>query len=50
VTFTPANATSTVTLAMQPKAIQELFELNYGRMNATLGFELPRPVVTKLVQ
>jgi FtsP/CotA-like multicopper oxidase with cupredoxin domain len=26
---------------MQPKAIQELFELNYGRMNATLGVELP---------
>ena len=25
----------------QPKAIQELFELNYGRMNATLGVELP---------
>jgi len=24
------------------KAIQELFELNYGRMNATLGIELPR--------
>ena len=26
---------------MQPKAIQELFELDYGRMNATLGVELP---------
>jgi len=26
---------------LQPKAIQELFELNYGRMNATLGVELP---------
>jgi hypothetical protein len=26
---------------MQPKAIQELFEMNYGRMNATLGVELP---------
>jgi len=25
----------------EPKAIQELFELNYGRMNATLGVELP---------
>jgi len=24
-----------------PKAIQELFELDYGRMNATLGVELP---------
>ncbi len=26
---------------MEPKAIQELFETQYGRMNATLGFELP---------
>jgi FtsP/CotA-like multicopper oxidase with cupredoxin domain len=25
----------------QPKAIQELFTLDYGRMNATLGVELP---------
>jgi FtsP/CotA-like multicopper oxidase with cupredoxin domain len=41
VTFTPTNATSTVTINMQPKAIQELFELNYGRMNATLGVEMP---------
>ncbi len=29
------------TVQMGPKAIQELFELNYGRMNATLGVELP---------
>jgi FtsP/CotA-like multicopper oxidase with cupredoxin domain len=28
-------------IQMKPKAIQELFELNYGRMNATLGVELP---------
>jgi hypothetical protein len=40
-TFTPAASTTTITLGMQPKAIQELFELNYGRMNATLGVELP---------
>ncbi len=26
---------------MQPKAIQELFELEYGRMNATFGVEMP---------
>ena len=26
---------------LQPKAIPELFELDYGRMNATLGVELP---------
>ena len=31
---------------MQPKAIQELFELDYGRMNATLGVELPFTNVT----
>ncbi len=40
---TPAAATSNfdITMNMRPKAIQELFELNYGRMNATLGVELP---------
>ncbi|WLT32292.1 multicopper oxidase domain-containing protein [Geothrix sp. PMB-07] len=27
--------------SLAPKAIQELFELDYGRMNATLGVELP---------
>jgi FtsP/CotA-like multicopper oxidase with cupredoxin domain len=27
---------------LQPKAIQELFTLDYGRMNATLGVELPQ--------
>ncbi len=40
-TFTPAGQTAPVTLQFQPKAIQELFEVNYGRMNATLGVELP---------
>ena len=30
-----------LTINMRPKAIQELFELDYGRMNATLGVELP---------
>jgi FtsP/CotA-like multicopper oxidase with cupredoxin domain len=39
-TFTPISGTP-ITIQMQPKAIQELFELNYGRMNATLGVELP---------
>ncbi len=29
------------TMPMEPKAIQELFTLDYGRMNATLGTELP---------
>ncbi len=33
--------TSGSTIPLQPKAIQELFTLDYGRMNATLGVELP---------
>jgi FtsP/CotA-like multicopper oxidase with cupredoxin domain len=36
-----ASAVASLGMPMQPKAIQELFELNYGRMNATLGVELP---------
>jgi len=40
-TFTPVGGTGPVTLPMQDKTIQELFELDYGRMNATLGTELP---------
>jgi FtsP/CotA-like multicopper oxidase with cupredoxin domain len=38
-----SNATggSTVRLDADPKAVQELFEMDYGRMNATLGVELP---------
>lgn len=36
-----ATATASLGFAMLPKAIQELFENNYGRMNATLGTELP---------
>ena len=39
---TGATATAQgLVIQMQPKAIQELFELDYGRMNATLGVELP---------
>jgi FtsP/CotA-like multicopper oxidase with cupredoxin domain len=41
VTFTPAGQTTPITMPLQPKAIQELFELDYGRMNATLGVEVP---------
>ncbi len=37
-----ATASTAITIGLQPKAIQELFELNYGRMNATLGVELPQ--------
>ena len=40
-TFTPVGSGTPITVPMQPKAIQELFELDYGRMNSTLGVELP---------
>ncbi|HET9551543.1 MAG TPA: choice-of-anchor D domain-containing protein, partial [Anaeromyxobacteraceae bacterium] len=48
-TFTPVCASTTpatcpagaVTLPMGQKAIQELFDTDYGRMNATLGVEMP---------
>jgi FtsP/CotA-like multicopper oxidase with cupredoxin domain len=40
-TFTPLGATAPITMTLTDKTIQELFELDYGRMNATLGTELP---------
>lgn len=40
-TYTPVDSDSQVTTPVRSKAIQELFELNFGRMNATLGTELP---------
>ena len=40
-TFTPTGTATAITIQMGSKAIQELFELDYGRMNATLGVELP---------
>ncbi|MBI5375772.1 MAG: putative Ig domain-containing protein [Candidatus Schekmanbacteria bacterium] len=40
-TFTPMGSSTPLTIQFQPKAIQELFEMEYGRMNATLGVELP---------
>jgi FtsP/CotA-like multicopper oxidase with cupredoxin domain len=39
--FIPLGASTAISHYMEPKAIQELFEMNYGRMNATLGVELP---------
>ena len=39
--FTPIGSAAPVTMPLLPKAIQELFTLDYGRMNATLGVELP---------
>jgi FtsP/CotA-like multicopper oxidase with cupredoxin domain len=38
--FTPIGSPSTVSIHMKSKAIQELFDMQ-GRMNATLGVELP---------
>ena len=39
--FTPTGASEPATITLERKAIQELFEMDYGRMNATLGVELP---------
>ena len=36
----------TTPMSMQPKAIQELFDTDYGRMNSTLGAELPNTSAT----
>ncbi|HET9656127.1 MAG TPA: hypothetical protein VFP72_12280 [Kineosporiaceae bacterium] len=41
ISFTPYGGNAAASLALQPKTIQELFETAYGRMNATLGVELP---------
>lgn len=41
ITFTPIGSITPMTIDLKPKAIQELFELDYGRMNSTLGVELP---------
>ncbi|HEX7497734.1 MAG TPA: fibronectin type III domain-containing protein, partial [Candidatus Limnocylindrales bacterium] len=40
-TFVPQGKTTPVTFGLESKAIQELFDPKYGRMNATLGIELP---------
>ncbi|MGZ6224725.1 MAG: multicopper oxidase domain-containing protein, partial [Syntrophales bacterium] len=40
-TFTPVGSNTPTTVPMLPKAIHELFELDYGRMNSILGTELP---------
>jgi FtsP/CotA-like multicopper oxidase with cupredoxin domain len=41
ITYTPLGAAAPITVTYDQKAIQELFTLDYGRMNATLGTELP---------
>lgn len=45
-TFAPVGSTTPIKFDFQPKAIQELFETNYGRMNATMGMELPNTNVS----
>jgi FtsP/CotA-like multicopper oxidase with cupredoxin domain len=40
-TYYPLGSTTPVTNTNERKAIQELFTTDYGRMNATLGTELP---------
>lgn len=40
-TFAPVGSTTPIKFDLQPKAIQELFETDYGRMNATMGMEIP---------
>ena len=40
-TFTPIGGPTAVTVTFKPKAIQELFEDQYGRMSAFLGVEIP---------
>jgi FtsP/CotA-like multicopper oxidase with cupredoxin domain len=40
-TYFPPGSTTPVTETDKRKTIQELFTLDYGRMNATLGVELP---------
>jgi FtsP/CotA-like multicopper oxidase with cupredoxin domain len=39
--LTPPTALPNMTIGLAPKAIQELFETEYGRMNAILGVEIP---------
>jgi hypothetical protein len=39
--FTPIGQTTPITLPLKPKGIQELFTLDYGRMNALLSYEVP---------
>ena len=41
ITFTPIGEAQPITVPIQNKTIQELFTLNYGRMNSLLGVEIP---------
>ncbi len=44
--ITPIGQTTPVTMPIQPKGIQELFTLDYGRMNAILSYEVPNTTGT----
>ncbi len=44
--YTSLTTSATVTTQMKSKTIQELFTTDYGRMNATLGTELPFTTAT----
>ena len=46
ITFTPTGSKTPVTVPLGPKAIQELFETSYGRMNTTGGVEVPNTSAT----
>ena len=40
-TFTPAGQASPVTMSLQPKALTEGFDMDYGRITANFGVEVP---------
>ena len=40
-TYTPIGGNAPIQVPLLPKAIHELFETDYGRMNSVLGVELP---------
>jgi PKD repeat protein/FtsP/CotA-like multicopper oxidase with cupredoxin domain len=40
--ITPGTLNPSITMELQPKSIIEDFDLDYGRMNAMLGVEIPR--------
>jgi FtsP/CotA-like multicopper oxidase with cupredoxin domain len=44
--FTPIGQTTPITMPLLPKGIQELFTLDYGRMNALLSYEIPQTTGT----
>ncbi len=44
--FTPIGESTPLTFDLQPKAIIEDFQMDYGRMNAILGNEVPHTNVT----